>query len=335
MNLKGFKLPSFKGKSFKKPVWLSHFIVSNGDSYSIQLTKKQIKILVAAIVVILIACLALGAWGLARQAEVMQLRDTTQSQSNQLKLLQQKTQMLDKKMQVLDSLDKEIRQMIKGSESGTSPTTEDKQSSDTSSSKEDPSPADGDAPSLTTTQMSIKLSSLDVQAQKRLASFYMLRNILNDGVGKNIKDIQSINFASGTTNSANSTTPSIWPVDGVITSPFGGRIDPVYGGGGNHEGIDIGADYGAQVVATAAGTVTIAAATDGGYGNLVEIDHGNGFVTRYGHNSVLLVSVGMHVAQGQAISLVGSTGKSTGPHLHYEVRVNGSPVDPMVFLPIN
>ena len=99
--------------------------------------------------------------------------------------------------------------------------------------------------------------------------------------------------------------------------------------------IDIADDYATQIVATAAGTVTFAGPTSGGYGNLVEIDHGNGFVTKYGHNSVVLVTEGMHVNQGQAVALMGSTGKSTGSHVHYEVDINGTAVDPMVFLPIS
>ena len=105
--------------------------------------------------------------------------------------------------------------------------------------------------------------------------------------------------------------------------------------GAFHEGVDIADDYGTPIVATAAGVVTFAGYTDGGYGNLVEIDHGNGFVTRYGHNSAVLVTVGMSVKQGQTIALMGSTGKSTGAHVHYEVRLNGSPTDPMIFLPIS
>jgi peptidase, M23 family len=148
--------------------------------------------------------------------------------------------------------------------------------------------------------------------------------------------LQSINFSAGSGGAVNSTTPSIWPSKGVITSPFGSRVDPVTGAiGAFHEGIDIADDYGSQIVATAAGVVTFAGYTSGGYGNLVEIDHGNGFVTRYGHNSAVLVTVGMSVKQGQTIALMGSTGKSTGAHVHYEVRLNNTPVDPMIFLPIS
>ena len=126
--------------------------------------------------------------------------------------------------------------------------------------------------------------------------------------------------------------PSIWPVNGTITSNFGYRGNPIGGGTGFHEGVDIAVDYGTPVRVTASGKVTMAGWVDG-YGNLVEVDHGGGFVTRYGHNSMLLVVVGQEVKTGDIISLAGSTGRSTGPHVHYEVRVNGTPTDPMLFLP--
>ena len=125
------------------------------------------------------------------------------------------------------------------------------------------------------------------------------------------------------------TTPSaagfIWPVTGPITSPFGWRW------GRMHEGIDIGAPEGAPIHAVAAGTV-IYAGWLGGYGNLVVIDHGGGFATAYGHQSGVAVSTGQGVSQGQVIGYVGSTGHSFGPHLHFEVRVNGAPVDPLGYL---
>jgi len=117
----------------------------------------------------------------------------------------------------------------------------------------------------------------------------------------------------------------IWPGDGVVTSGFGMRW------GRMHEGIDIGCAYGAPNRAAAAGTV-IYAGWMSGYGNLVVIDHGNGLSTAYAHASSLAVSVGQSVAQGQTVSYVGSTGHSTGPHLHFEVRVNGVAVDPLSYL---
>ena len=117
----------------------------------------------------------------------------------------------------------------------------------------------------------------------------------------------------------------IWPVSAPITSPFGWRW------GRMHEGIDLGAAYGTPIAAAAAGTV-IYAGWLGGYGNLTVIDHGGGLATAYGHQSSIAVSVGEQVAQGQTIGNVGSTGHSTGPHLHFEVRVNGEAVDPLGYL---
>ena len=124
-------------------------------------------------------------------------------------------------------------------------------------------------------------------------------------------------------------TPSaaglIWPVQGVLTSPFGMRW------GRMHEGIDIGAAQGTPIYAAATGTV-IYAGWESGYGNLTVIDHGNGLATAYGHQSRLAVSSGQKVSRGQLIGYVGSTGHSTGPHLHFEVRVNGTPNDPLRYL---
>ena len=137
---------------------------------------------------------------------------------------------------------------------------------------------------------------------------------------------------SGEKNVGGSTGTMLWPADGEITSPFGWRTHPIFGTQRLHTGIDIGADYG-DTVRAADGGVVIHSDWMGGYGNAVIIDHGNGISTLYAHNSQLLVSEGQAVGKGQAISRVGSTGYSTGPHLHFEVRQNGSPVNPLNFLP--
>jgi murein DD-endopeptidase MepM/ murein hydrolase activator NlpD len=128
-------------------------------------------------------------------------------------------------------------------------------------------------------------------------------------------------------------TPSIWPVVGKLESGVGGRRNP-FGGRGfeYHEGQDIDATYGTPVKVAATGKVIIAG-RQRGYGNVVYVDHGNGLSTRYGHLSEIDVSVGQSVMRGQIIGLVGSTGRSTGPHLHYEVRINNQPVDPRPYLP--
>lgn len=123
-----------------------------------------------------------------------------------------------------------------------------------------------------------------------------------------------------------SATGFIWPASGPVTSGFGPRW------GRMHTGIDIAVPYGSPVVASKAGVVVIAS-WYGGYGNLVVIDHGNGVTTWYGHNSSFAVSVGQTVQQGQVIAMAGSTGNSTGPHVHFEIRFNYNPVNPRPYLP--
>ena len=122
-----------------------------------------------------------------------------------------------------------------------------------------------------------------------------------------------------------------WPVSGRITSYFGGRRSPGGIGSTNHKGIDIAAPKGTPVYAADGGTVTYAGWMSG-YGYLVQINHGNGYVTYYGHNSRLTVSVGQKVYKGQQIAKVGSTGNSTGNHCHFEVRYNGVAKNPLNYL---
>jgi murein DD-endopeptidase MepM/ murein hydrolase activator NlpD len=129
--------------------------------------------------------------------------------------------------------------------------------------------------------------------------------------------------------------PAGWPVlSGYITSPFGVRTDPFTGLRSMHPGIDFAAAEGSDVVAVASGIVTKAGRTPGldGYGNIVEINHGNGYVTRYGHNETVLVHIGQRVRRGQVIARMGSTGRSTGPHVHLEVLVNGKQVNPLQYI---
>ena len=125
--------------------------------------------------------------------------------------------------------------------------------------------------------------------------------------------------------------PFIWPCDGRVGSGFGYRTHPISGTTRMHTGVDMGCGNGTPIRAAAAGVVS-SAGWNGGYGNAVVIDHGNGLATLYGHQSSLAVSRGQSVSTGQTIGYVGSTGASTGPHLHWEVWVNGSPVDPMGYV---
>lgn len=177
------------------------------------------------------------------------------------------------------------------------------------------------------------------EASKQL-KYYQLRKWeleehtyeLEQEVQQMIRDYQQRNSTYyGGSGVARSTGIFRWPADGYITSPYGWRIHPIYGTGRMHTGIDIGVGYGAPIKAADGGTV-IYSGWCGGYGNTVIIDHGRGITTLYGHNSSLYVSEGQSVAKGQVISAAGSTGNSTGPHLHFEVRQDGNPVDPMGYL---
>ena len=126
--------------------------------------------------------------------------------------------------------------------------------------------------------------------------------------------------------------PQVLPADGgIITSGFGYRSDPFTGGGAFHPGLDFKGDYGAPIHAAAEGTVSFVGQIRG-YGNVVEVRHGNGLITRYAHMSHTMATIGQKVAAGDVIGKIGSTGRSTGPHLHFEVRLNNSVVNPRQFL---
>lgn len=126
-------------------------------------------------------------------------------------------------------------------------------------------------------------------------------------------------------------TPSIAPVRGILTDGFGGRSDPFTGEAGNHNAIDISSAVGQPVRAPADGIV-VKAEWANGYGNVIYISHGYGYSTRYGHLSAYAAKPGQHVKRGDIIAYVGSTGRSTGPHLHYEVRLNNNPVNPLEYI---
>ena len=143
-------------------------------------------------------------------------------------------------------------------------------------------------------------------------------------LGAKIRSAQSSSIVPAPTGAA-SAAGFVWPVHGVLTSGFGWRW------GRMHEGVDIAVANGTPVVAAKAGVV-IVAGWMGGYGNLVVVDHGGGVATAYGHNTSVTVGIGQQVEQGQLIAYSGSTGHSTGPHVHFEVRINGSAVDPMGYL---
>jgi murein DD-endopeptidase MepM/ murein hydrolase activator NlpD len=159
-----------------------------------------------------------------------------------------------------------------------------------------------------------ELAWLDRQAAAASDSFAVLTVMLKDRVAEVSRGV-----------------PTLWPVRGLVTSPFGARTSPYGEGREMHPGIDISAQFGLPVAAAGSGEV-IFAGRDPGYGSLIIVDHGDHLDTLYGHLSALYVREGQRVRGGQAIGAVGATGRATGAHLHYEVRVNGAPVDPRRYL---
>jgi murein DD-endopeptidase MepM/ murein hydrolase activator NlpD len=170
-------------------------------------------------------------------------------------------------------------------------------------------------------------SAEDVASGDLLSSLDALQTQFHDS-GRQLSVLEALLFDQ--TLDANS-TPAGMPAPGYISSGYGSRNDPFGGGRAHHMGIDIDANTGDPVTAAAEGVVSFAGVKNG-YGNVVEIDHGNGYQTLYAHNSKLLVHVGDVVRAGDQIAKVGSTGRSTGSHLHFEVHLNGRQVNPRQYL---
>jgi murein DD-endopeptidase MepM/ murein hydrolase activator NlpD len=155
--------------------------------------------------------------------------------------------------------------------------------------------------------------------------------VLSDLLGVLGSRLDSVRDSVERRRSLASATPSVWPVAGWLTSYFGTRKDPITNDADFHPGLDISADYGEPVLATADATVS-SAGPNGAYGNMVILDHGYGIVTKYGHLSRFAVFGGQRVKRGDVIGYVGSTGRSTGSHLHYEIWMNGRLTNPMTLL---
>lgn len=185
--------------------------------------------------------------------------------------------------------------------------------------KSDPviSPLDTD---MTDKQVSESIDQLDLLKRTALRGGATLG--LNGGLAHSVTAVDWLNLASA---------PSLWPVEGRITGPYGSRLDPFSGEGAFHRGVDISTGYGHAIVAPADGVVSFAD-FQSGYGRLVVIEHGHGITTRYGHLSAFSVVDGQHIQRGDIIGYVGLSGRSTGPHLHYEVWVRGIPVNPYKYL---
>jgi murein DD-endopeptidase MepM/ murein hydrolase activator NlpD len=173
----------------------------------------------------------------------------------------------------------------------------------------------------------------DEQVTSSIDQFYALRTSALTGAattGISLGMVRNVTTADWVRANA---APNLWPVEGPITGSFGERIDPFNGEGAFHSGVDISSSYGQPVIAPADGVVDFADFM-GGYGRAIVLNHGHGITTRYGHLANFAVAAGQRVQRGEIIGYVGLSGRSTGPHLHYEVRINDTPVNPYKYLRI-
>ncbi|WP_027405812.1 M23 family metallopeptidase [Anaerovibrio sp. RM50] len=307
-----------KGNSVDNREYTIKVIPHQGsDVHSVHLPMQWIKYaLFSALTVVVLMVGAFSysvysSYSLRNEAsQIEKLKEANTLQQEQLLELSKKATNLQDEIEQLGQIEKEIRQLsgVAGDELG----DENSNNSDGSHNGQG-----GPYKQLDVNDVSNALNDVEKRIAKRKASLTMLRDILNEQ-HRQIQQMESINAS----------TPSIWPSTGDISSPFGMR----WGGSDFHPGIDIADDYGTPIVATADGIVTTAGWNSGGYGNMVDIDHGNGYMTRYGHAQQVVVSAGDHVKRGQVIAYMGSTGFSTGPHVHYEIRVNGQLVNPSGYI---
>lgn len=289
---------------------------------------KKLKIFGGAAAVLLILSAGLAGWaGYSTNA----LHAENELYRSQLKMADEKMQALENKAKTVEKISGQLQELVR-TNGGTVPKNTGiggiggaSTVPDIAKTMDDKK-ADGEKIVMSETpgELLREMRRLDERLDKQIRLVVALRS-------------EFMNQAYGAVSSVvnpTAETPNIWPVAGPISSYYGYRTSPGGIGSTFHEGVDIAGDYGTPISATAAGTVTQAGWV-GGYGYLVEVKHADGIVTRYGHNSAVLVYEGQHVDQGSMIALMGSTGNSTGPHCHYEVRINGEAVDPMYFLPRN
>lgn len=291
---------------------------------------KKLKIFGGAAAVLLILSISLAGWaGYSTNA----LHAENELYRSQLKMADEKMQALENKAKTVEKISGQLQELVR-TNGGTVPentgmgtggiggaSTVPDIAKTAGNKKEDDEKI---AVSETPGELLKEMRRLDERLDKQIRLVVALRS-------------EFMNQAYGAVSSVvnpTAETPNIWPVAGPISSYYGYRTSSGGIGSTFHEGVDIAGDYGTPISATAAGTVTQAGWV-GGYGYLVEVKHADGIVTRYGHNSAVLVYEGQHVDQGSMIALMGSTGNSTGPHCHYEVRIHGEAVDPMYFLPQN
>ena len=245
-------------------------------------------------------------------AQIDKLQQVNNIQQEQLLQLSKKASQLQDEVEQLGQIEQELRQItgVEGDAAGLEP-----------AGNNGDGTHDGQGgpfgQQLKIENVTEALANLEQRVAERKASLQQLKEVMKE------KQLMQEYQAS-----VNASTPSIWPCSGDVSSPYGLR----WGGSDYHPGIDIANDSGTPIVATADGVVTDAGWNSGGYGNMVDIDHGNGYMTRYAHAQSVAVAPGQTVKRGQIIAYMGGTGYSTGPHLHYEIRVNGQVVNPAGYL---
>ena len=320
-----------KEKKEKKEYTIKLIPSQDGDVKSIHLSENTLKygaISLAAGAMLFVGAFSYSVYSTfaARNgaAEIQDLREVNSIQQEQLLQLSKKANALQDEMNQLKQLEDDLRRM-----SGATPAQD---GADQQNANPDASGNGGDGthdgqggpvvkPDINNVGLALDMVEQGLAARRQ--SLLDLQQQLKDRQG------QLGNAATSTaTGLPGGTTPSIWPARGDVSSPYGMR----WNGSDFHPGIDIANDMGTPIVATADGVVTTAGWNSGGYGNMVDIDHGNGIMTRYGHAMQVAVVAGQHVRRGQVIAYMGSTGFSTGPHVHYEVRINGQPVNPVSYL---
>lgn len=283
--------------------------------YRWELPIKTLKVCAVALVTAVITTASIvGYQGyMAKQAQYVQnelteLRMNKSAQEEKIVALSQTAGQLQQKIQEIDALEAEVKRALNSPDSNKTSRSGVERSNAASQYN-----GQGGPTTMNVDSLMAQVQSLDDQVKQKRASLSNLREQLAER-NKRLK-----------------ATPTDWPTQGSVTSRFGWRRSPFGGGSDFHPGIDIANAVGTPVYATADGIVT-SAGWYSGYGQYVEIEHGYGYATAYGHNSVIAVGVGQAVKRGDVVAYMGNTGYSTGSHLHYEVKVNGQAVDPAPFL---
>lgn len=295
-----------------KKTFLVKIIPPDGYSvYRIAFTRRHVAALAALLVLLLIAAAGVHTWQLHEaEANVRALQTLTADQQSQLKAIDAQADALSRQLQSVQKQNAEIRRMIGADRGG-------KNQHAMAAAPHAPRVAAGFAQIQARLTHLARVSAATTDDAKRLEQVAL--RVLN------VRRLASI-----ARERMIAEIPSISPVSGAyLAAGYGWRTNPWPE---FHKGVDLAADYGTQVRASAAGTVASAGWDAGGFGNKVDIDHGNGYHTWYCHLSHIDVRAGAHVTKGEPIAEVGSTGESTGPHLHYQVMKDGQPIDPEPFL---